>query len=125
MDLALVYYQAISIYLSGIFDYHQTIYTRFKISTPTLSVSDITYHLKAILDGVDAALHSTRLPGILFVFPLRVAGARATERAQQQRIKDMLKIISTKGFVVSQAFEEDLEFVWEKRRRSMSDTLHT
>ena len=116
MDLALIFYHAIAIYLSGIFDYHQSIYMRFNIPTPVLSKPVIAQHMGSILERVNAALKHTNLSGILFLFPLRVAGARATQRADQQRITDMLNMISSQGFVVSQAFEEDLDNVWQKRQ---------
>lgn len=115
MDLALIFYHAVSIYLSGIFDYYQSIYVRFNIPTPVLSRSDIDQHVELILESVNTALQHTNLSGILFLFPLRVAGARVTKRTDQQRVTDMLKMISSQGFVVSQAFMEDLDTVWETR----------
>jgi Fungal specific transcription factor domain len=116
MHLADIYYHAISIYLSGIFDHH-TVYTDLAITTPTLSQAQIDSHLDAILGGVDATLKHTNLAGVLFLFPLRVAGARAREKRQQETLVGLLKTIAQKGFRVSEAFITDLGELWTEQRR--------
>lgn len=117
MELALIYYHAISIYLSGIFDYHSVIYRSFDLSIPILLSSDVDQHVNSLLGRVKVALCHTHLSGLLFLFPLRVAGARAFTQAHQQKVKDLLKLISAQGIAVSQAFIDDLAWVWEGRRQ--------
>jgi hypothetical protein len=58
----------------------------------------------------EQALRSTSLAGILFFFPLRVAGARSRSSVvNQARILIMLKEVRKRNFVVADAFVEDLE----------------
>lgn len=117
MGLAWIYYHAISIYLSGVFDYHSDVYSSLDISTPILSGADITQHVESLLKRVEAALCRTRLSGLLFLFPLRVAGARAFTEAHQQKVKGLLKLTSAQGLAASQAFIDDLARLWEDRSR--------
>jgi hypothetical protein len=59
------------------------------------------------------ALKTTNLAGILFFFPLRVAGARARSVGQRSIILDLLGHISSRSFVVADAFVSDLKSLWE------------
>jgi hypothetical protein len=115
MTIALSYYHAISIYLSGIFDYH-SLWTDRHISTPELSSFEIHAHVSAILKMVGKALKEGTLAAILFFFPLRVAGARARTLEQRHEISVLLHLISGKGFVVADAFVMDLDDLWGKNR---------
>jgi hypothetical protein len=110
--LAETYYNAISIYLSGIFDYRPQF---DQITSPTLSSSQIQIHADSILSKTEHALRTTRLVGILFFFPLRVAGARAKTLKQRSAILGMLGDISKRSFVVADAFIVDLHTVWGRR----------
>lgn len=107
--LAQIYYHAISIFLSGLFDYRREFDS---IPTPILSASEITTHVGAILSLTTLALNTTNIAGALYMFPLRVAGARAVNNAQRKLILDMLSEISDRSFVVAQAFTADLTAVW-------------
>jgi hypothetical protein len=114
MNLALAYYNAISIFLSGIFDYHNH-WKDHGISTATLSDLEIQAHVSAILELVGLGLKEGSLAGILFFFPLRVAGARARTLEQRLEISRLLHLISTRGFVVAQAFVMDLDELWNSK----------
>lgn len=108
--LAKIYHHAISIYLSGLFDY------RFQYNdllNPTLPFDTIQYHVDGILRTVAEALQTTNLAGLLFFFPLRVAGARAESLEHKKLILGMLKEISNRSFVVAGAFVKDLESLWD------------
>ncbi|KAE9368475.1 hypothetical protein N431DRAFT_512638 [Stipitochalara longipes BDJ] len=117
--LATIYYHGISIYLSGHFDYR---YQFNQIPSPSLPSNDIQVHVQEILERTEEALKTTRLAGILFLFPLRNAGARSRTAVQREKILVMLDGISERSFVVAQAFSEDLKALWEKRL-SVSDSL--
>jgi hypothetical protein len=118
MTLALIYHDALSIYLSGIFDYHKH-WSDHQIPTSVLSSSEIQAHVVAILTMVQLALKQGALAGILFFFPLRVAGARARHLEHQREIFRLLQLISQRGFVVANAFIMDLEELWtEKQERT-------
>jgi len=107
--LANIYFHAISIYLSGHFDYR---YQFNQIVTASLPSNDIQVHVQEILQHTEVALKTTRLAGILFFFPLRVAGARARTSVQRSAILGMLDGISERHFVVAHAFSEDLKTLW-------------
>ena len=112
MRLATIYHHAISIYLSGTFDYFPYWYESH-IPTPTLSPSHVQAHVTAILSMVAVGLKETNLGGILFLFPLRVAGARAQSLEHRFEIARMLGDITQRGFVVADAFTLDLEELWK------------
>lgn len=110
--LATIYFHGISIYLSGIFDYH----TQFnKIPTPTISQAVVQNHVDEILRLTEISLKTANLGGVLFFFPLRVAGARVTTARETESICAMLAEISMRGFVVADAFTADLKSVWRRK----------
>jgi hypothetical protein len=121
MVLATIYHHAISIYLSGTFDYFPY-WDESGIPTPSIPSSQIQAHVKAILGMVAMALNETNLAGILFLFPLRVAGARAQSLEHKVEITRMLGIITKKGFVVADAFMMDLEDLWERKAAAAAAT---
>lgn len=110
--LATVYYHAVSIFLSGIFDYR----VEFNdVASPELRSEVIQFHLTGILTYTKLALINRRLGGILFFFPLRVAGARAKTVEQKETITLMFNNISERNFVVAGAFTTDLHNLWSSR----------
>ncbi|KAK0110175.1 hypothetical protein ONS95_002826 [Cadophora gregata] len=109
--LAIIYYHAISIYLTGIFDYRPQF---DMIPYPSLSYSTIQAHVYSIISQTKLALSTTNLAGAFLVFALRVAGARAVNEEQRVDILQMLAEISTRSFVVADAFRMDLEYVWSE-----------
>lgn len=115
--LAIIYYHAISIYLTGLFDYRpqfdRTLY-------PNLSASTMQAHVCSIISQIQTALSTTNIAGALFVFALRVAGARAVGEEQRSAILQMLVEISTRSFVVAEAFKLDLEELWWSDRGKKS-----
>lgn len=114
MTIAMAYYHAISIYLSGVFDYHLH-WTDRHILAPILSSTEIEAHVLALLEVVGQAMKSGSLAGILFFFPLRVAGARARTADQRREISRLLYAVSSRGYVVADAFIADLDDLWDKR----------
>jgi len=107
--LANIYFHAISIYLSGLFDYR---YQFNQILSASLPSDNIQIHVCEILHHTEVAMKTTRLAGILFFFPLRVAGARARTSTQRSAILAMLDRISERSFVVAQAFSRVLKSLW-------------
>jgi len=79
---------------------------------PKLSPSQIQNHVSSILSEAQRALKTTNLGGVLFFFPLRVAGARVTTKFESDMILTMLEEISKRSFVVAKAFVSDLQSVW-------------
>ncbi|KFX86878.1 hypothetical protein V490_08756 [Pseudogymnoascus sp. VKM F-3557] len=110
--LALAYYNALLIFLSGNFDYYP--YWTAP-NAPILPKSEVTAHVAAILQLTDAALKTSRLAGALMFFPLRVAGSRAGGKQQRSEILGMLSRVAQKGFVVAGRIRDDLQEVWLER----------
>ncbi|KAF7181001.1 hypothetical protein CNMCM7691_000130 [Aspergillus felis] len=110
--LATIYFHTISIYLSGIFDYR----AQFdEIPAPTISRAVVQQHVDAILRMTEITLKTTNLAAVLFIFPLRVAGARVTASPETESIHAMFRDISTRGFVVADAFTADLKSLWRQK----------
>ncbi|KAH8593573.1 hypothetical protein B0O99DRAFT_596081 [Bisporella sp. PMI_857] len=109
--IARIYYHATSIFLSGIFDYRPC-YSSLQVQTPSLSQSEIDVHVDGILGLASLALNSTYLSGVLFFYPLRVAGARVKNDNDKQSLLRMLERITSRNFVVAGAFVADLEKLW-------------
>jgi hypothetical protein len=108
--LATVYFHGISIYLSGVFDYHCQFNS---ISTPELPRPVIQSHVDVIIATTADAMKTTNLSPALFFFPLRVAGARVTSARETSLILELLQQISKTSFPVADAFTEDLKSLWE------------
>ena len=108
--LAIIYFHGISIFLSGIFDYH----SQFNdMPTPALSQPVIQGHVNMILTKTTIAMKTTNLSPLLFFFPLRVAGSRITTIQEAGFILDLLQEISNRSFPVAEAFTEDLKDLWQ------------
>lgn len=105
------FYSAVSIYLSGNFDYELQHWESLGLSVPVLPREDIIRHFEAIVRSARAALESSNLSPVLFLFPLRVAGARAKSAQQRATVADLLVKVK-RQFVVADAFLSELQEVW-------------
>lgn len=105
---AYIYYHAISIYLSGTYDYYPYWTSS---SAPILPRSTIEWHIREIFDASYKLLNQG-VAGVLLFFPLRVAGARATDKQSKATILDLLQATFDRGYVVAEAITTDLSEVW-------------
>ncbi|KAH7094671.1 hypothetical protein FB567DRAFT_9626 [Paraphoma chrysanthemicola] len=106
-----LYYHAISIYLSGTYDYHALWTNPGAPSAPILPRTTIEWHVAEILRLSQVLLnHGTA--GVLLFFPLRVAGARAAGIGPRCEILSLLRTVERRGFVVAAAFTTDLSQLW-------------
>ncbi|KAK5063030.1 hypothetical protein LTR84_005106 [Exophiala bonariae] len=110
MMIAWVFYPAISIYLSGIYDYDR-IWEASGITTPGLPRTEVQQNVGKILDRTALALKGTNVTALVFLFPLRIAGARVTTVEEQENIRTLLAQISC-SFSVANAISSDLGEVW-------------
>jgi hypothetical protein len=106
-----LYYHAISIYLSGTYDYHTHWREPATTCAPILPRSTIDWHVFEIL-RLSRELLSIGTAGVLLFFPLRVAGARAVDVGSRCNILDLLHTVEKRGFVVAAAFTADLSELW-------------
>ena len=126
--LALVFHAATRIYLSGIFDYRRAEWTLLcggAAPTAMLPHDEVDAHVETILRLTRAALAEQRgggsddsddgkLSPLLFLFPLRIAGARARggreeDGERRELVVEFLgRVRDEGGFVVAEAVEGDL-----------------
>jgi hypothetical protein len=81
-------------------------------SIPTLTTDEIESHVSAVISQASEVLNNSTIPGLLLLFPLRMAGANTNNPLQKDQIVRLLKRISETGFVVSNRIVVDLEEVW-------------
>lgn len=111
--IAHIYYHAISIYLSGTYDYHGHWVEPDAPRAPILSQSQIDWHLHEILRE-SRELLSYGIAGVFLFFPLRVAGARAQSLYDRQTILSFFSSTAHRGYAVADAFIEDLSDLWSR-----------
>lgn len=112
MLLSRIFFAAISIYLSGIFDYELTHWHQLGLIPPTLDEQAVQTHTNTILGLSSLALDATNLSPLLFLFPLRIAGARSRTQWQRDWITKLISRIGS-GFAVATAIATELSYVWE------------
>lgn len=123
MTIAWVFYAAISIYLSGTYDYSH-LWETYGVPTPILAQPEIQQHVNTILDITSVSLKETNVTGLLFLFPLRIAGARALTIEQRMRIHALLGEI-TRSFRAACAFTSDLGELWADPESKCNTTAVT
>ncbi|KAK7449136.1 hypothetical protein Landi51_06215 [Colletotrichum acutatum] len=111
MLLAMSYFSATSIYLSGNYDYDLHHWQAMTVAVPVLSRDEILKHVEDILQTTRKALRSSTLSPLLHLFPLRVAGARSREHSQRQTVTECLLEVK-KQFAVADAILVDLDELW-------------
>jgi hypothetical protein len=115
MLLAMVFFSATSIYLSGVFDYEMMHWNNIGILVPNLSEDDIQAHVHVILEISSVILKASDISPLLVLFPLRVAGARSWQKWQQEHVQTLLEVVG-QTFLAASAFKTELGQVWEDRR---------
>lgn len=108
------YYHAISIYLSGSYDYHSHWSKPNSPQAPILSRLSIEGHMHEIL-RLSQELLDRGVAGLLLFIPLRIAGARVSKAQEQDLILQLLRTISERGYAVASAIHVDLIELWERR----------
>jgi hypothetical protein len=110
ISVAWMYYHALSIYLSGVFDY-----TLSQVcAIPSLRDDEITVHLEGILKRSDEALQRSSTSRVFLLLPLRIAGNRCSNWKQCQEVLDRIDILRDQ-FAVATAFRTELLQIWSSR----------
>ncbi|KAI9041142.1 uncharacterized protein KD926_007412 [Aspergillus affinis] len=117
--LALLYYHALLIFLSGHYDYFPY---WDKTPAPVLSCAEISEHLIMILNLSAEILLRTKIPGVMLFFPVTVAGSRARNVDQQSEVLNLLERVFSQGFVVANRVRDGLLGRWAERDRR--ETIH-
>ncbi|KAK1598204.1 uncharacterized protein LY79DRAFT_598583 [Colletotrichum navitas] len=111
MLLSTVWYSATSIYLSGNYDYDLPHWQAMGVGVQVLDSAEIAKHFDAIILTVKEAMRASSLSPLMFLFPLRIAGARAKQRWQQCLVKELLQEVR-KNFIVADAMLTELAELW-------------
>ena len=112
--VAHIYYHAVSIYLSGTYDYHVHWTKPMAPCSPILARTQIEWHTQEIL-RLSHELLATGTAGVLLFFPLRVAGARVRNAHDMHEILDLFHIVLQRGYAVAGALTTDLSELWEDK----------
>jgi hypothetical protein len=80
---------------------------------PALSESETKQLVTDILNEAEHLNRGNAPPGILLLFPLRVAGVSARGALQRNRVVGALDTIYSHGFAVAQWLRRDVEHLWQ------------
>ncbi|KAH6666541.1 hypothetical protein F5X68DRAFT_177034 [Plectosphaerella plurivora] len=114
MLLATAYHAAASIHLSGNFDYELQHWLEMGMEVPVLAPADVLIYFDTIIRSTRLSLKATSLSAVLFLFPLRVAGARAHTKSQQNAVAELLEEVKER-FIVGDAILSNLRELWAFR----------
>lgn len=106
-----IQHAAVSIYLSGVFDYHEALWKTHDIAIPKLQPQEIETNVETILTQVEHALRLSEINIVTYVFALRVAGARTRTNEERERVTRLLRRIE-RCYIVSRALIVDLTERW-------------
>lgn len=108
------YYHAISIYLSGTYDYHDHWGKPDTPMAPILDRPTICWHMLNIV-RLSQELLEHGIMGLFLLIPLRIAGARALDSQDQDVILQLLRTVSHRGYAVADAIHVDLVELWSSK----------
>ncbi|KXH33569.1 hypothetical protein CNYM01_08772 [Colletotrichum nymphaeae SA-01] len=115
--LAISNYHALQFFLSR----NYTFYACWEgQDIPSLAAHEIEAHVTAVVTLSNQILEYSNIPGILLLFPLRMAGANTSQSLQKDEIVRLLDRIATKGFAVSRRIKRDLQELWEYQHAEMA-----
>ncbi|PVI04066.1 hypothetical protein DM02DRAFT_694603 [Periconia macrospinosa] len=109
--IAQAYFHAISIYLSGIFDYHVPWTKEGAPCAPILPRHEVEHHIAEIF-GFCKALLNAGVAGIMLFFPLRVTGARSRQVQDQNEVLSFFREISQRGYSTATTLVAELCTLW-------------
>ena len=109
-SVAWMYYHALSIYLSGVFDY----IISEVCAIPSLQDEEITVHLEGILKRSDEAIQHSQTSRVFLLLPLRIARNRCSNWKECQEVLKRLDILRDQ-FAVATAIRTELLQIWSSR----------
>lgn len=82
-------------------------------AVPFLTQSEINAHVTSILHLCERSLENSAIPGVILLFPLRMAGANALKTEHRAELVEILDRIYRSGFVVSDRIKVDVQELWQ------------
>jgi hypothetical protein len=110
--LAIIVHRALLLYHCMNFSFYSCWVTR---TIPQLNQSEVDENVATILGLSQSLLSDTLIPGVLLLFPLRMAGVHVFESRAQEEILATIRKIGQKGFIVSNIIEVDLQEFWHHK----------
>lgn len=80
---------------------------------PMLTTTEAEKLATNIVDISDKLLEASSIPGILLLFPLRMAGVVASRSLQRERIVAVLNRVHDQGFAIARWIRHDVEALWQ------------
>lgn len=111
--LATLFRHAILIFLSGNYDYLPLLHGLEP--TARRSPAEIQEHVLAIIHLTEYLLRHSHLARVLYLFPLRVAGARANCYLTASNVLHLVQKVSDGGFKAADRVASDLKSFWKDR----------
>ncbi|KAK3613333.1 hypothetical protein LTR56_027949, partial [Elasticomyces elasticus] len=107
--LAMLYHQALVIYLCRQFDYYSYWNEQPR---PLLNRQEALCAVITVLDVVEDIMSSPGTPGVLLLFPLRMAALHASSTKCRAQLSHLLDRIYWQGYVVTHRVLKDVREVW-------------
>lgn len=107
-QISFAYYYALKLFHCKNFTYYPCWETG---TIPELSLHETNAYVAAIINACEVIMETSNIPGVILLFPLRMAGANA-EVEQRNKILKLLQQIYNSGFVVAEKIKVDLCEFW-------------
>lgn len=107
-QVSFAYYYALQLFHCRNFTY----YSCWEAGTvPEVSLLEINAYVAAIIDICDKTIQASNIPGVILLFPLRMAGAHVGFENRSKILK-LVQQIYNSGFVVAERIKADLSDFW-------------
>ncbi|PNP38559.1 hypothetical protein TGAMA5MH_09640 [Trichoderma gamsii] len=107
-QVSFAYYYALQLFHCRNFTYYSCWETG---TVPELSLLETNAYVAAIIDVCDKTIRASNIPGVILLFPLRMAGAHVGFERRGKILK-LLQQIYNSGFVVAETIKADLCDFW-------------
>lgn len=104
-SLAEVYYHTLMLFIARNYMYHGFWQV---LPHPKLTADQQRQHISRIVTLLKGLCKDLTISGVLFLFPLRVAGSLATDADTKAQIFQLLDTVHRQGFVVAERVRIDL-----------------
>ncbi|PTB37977.1 hypothetical protein M441DRAFT_147301 [Trichoderma asperellum CBS 433.97] len=120
-QISFAYYYALQLFHCRNFTYYSCWETG---TVPELSLHESNAYVAAIISICEKSTQDSNIPGVILLFPLRMAGAHA-EVGRRNKILKILQQIYNSGFVVAEKITIDLCDFWTYKDLEISTEIRT